>query len=314
MISSSLRFIAALVAVCASITMDEGLAAPLIESRDFSFSEIEAMGAFDIVNFSARYRVAQTPDKVREMVIDAFKQALIAKEAERIGLTDMSKNNARLQRVRDVELARIAIDYKRQELRAKLPDFSKQAQEIYRANLGEFTSQEQVDVGHVLFRIKPCETSESLRAKAQAFRERLHKGESFEDLAKVISDDKGSASSGGRLGFQERQTFVPAFGEAAFALKEPGEISDIVETQAGLHVVKLYARKPAEKQLFEDVAPSIIERLERDYLQREIDQWRHSLWDAKETRVNDQAIEDFTKNLQDSLPKIEFPGFDSSTK
>lgn len=280
-----------------------------IESPNLSFSDVEVKAVFDMMSVNTRYRAAQTPEKVRGALTDIFMKGLIAKEAERMGLDAEPVNSARLQHVRQSELARIALERKRQELRAKskLLDFSKQAQEVYQAHPEEFVIPEQVDVGHILFRSSPCEKPEVLRAKAQAVRERLLSGESFEDLARKLSDDQGSASQGGRLGFQQRDTFVPAFGSAAFALQEVGQVSDIVETSAGFHLIRLYAHQPASKQSFEDVEPGIVERLAKDYIQREIDQWRQSLWDAKSPRVDDQAIEAFTKELRDSFPKLNLP-------
>ncbi len=65
---------------------------------------------------------------------------------------------------------------------------------------------------------------------------RLKAGERFEDLAKIYSDDPGSKTAGGDLGFFERRMMVPEFDEAAFNLK-PGQMSDIVKTAYGLHLI-----------------------------------------------------------------------------
>lgn len=79
-------------------------------------------------------------------------------------------------------------------------------------------------------------------AKVTELRTRALKGEDFSTLALIYSDDPGSARQGGDLGFQERGTFVPEFEEAAYKLNK-GEISDIVQTQFGYHILQGVERR-----------------------------------------------------------------------
>lgn len=87
-------------------------------------------------------------------------------------------------------------------------------------------------------------TKEEARKKAQTLLARLRKGEDFARLAKENSDDPGSKDNGGEYEFFGRGKMVPEFETAAFALK-PGEVSDLVETQFGFHIIKLEARRTA---------------------------------------------------------------------
>jgi len=80
------------------------------------------------------------------------------------------------------------------------------------------------------------------RAKAQRVLDSIRGGASFEEMAKAFSDDAGSGRNGGNLGLARRGVFVKEFEEAAFAL-EPGDVSDIVETQFGFHIIKLLEKK-----------------------------------------------------------------------
>ncbi len=102
---------------------------------------------------------------------------------------------------------------------------------------------------------------DSLRALAQELRDRARAGEDFAALAEEYSDDPGSAARGGDLSFFERGVMVPPFEEAAFEL-EPGEVSDVVETQFGFHVILVEER---ETPTFEEV---------REALRQEISQMR----------------------------------------
>jgi peptidyl-prolyl cis-trans isomerase SurA len=101
----------------------------------------------------------------------------------------------------------------------------------------------KVEVTQII--IKPEITNkekEQLRDKLNSFRERVYNGEDFEMLATLYSDDPGSASKGGELGFVNRGDLVPEFERAAFRLKE-GEISEVVESQYGFHIVQFIKRR-----------------------------------------------------------------------
>ena len=105
------------------------------------------------------------------------------------------------------------------------------------------TMPTQVEVAQIV--IKPEITNEQkdkIRAKLNSFRDRVYKGEDFKMLATLYSDDPGSATRGGELGFVNRGDLVPEFERAAFRLKE-GEISKVVESQFGYHIVQLIERR-----------------------------------------------------------------------
>ena len=86
------------------------------------------------------------------------------------------------------------------------------------------------------------EERESVRMRLAELRERILKGESFATLATLYSQDPESAKKGGELGFFTRGDMVPQFEAAAFALK-PGEVSPIVETRFGFHIIQLIERR-----------------------------------------------------------------------
>lgn len=84
-----------------------------------------------------------------------------------------------------------------------------------------------------------------LETKSQLleYRKRIITGEKFEVIARLYSEDPGSASKGGEYGFSTKGELDPEFGKAAFALKKPGEISRIVESQSGYHIIQLVERR-----------------------------------------------------------------------
>lgn len=95
-----------------------------------------------------------------------------------------------------------------------------------------------------IVKIPPVSDEEVAAVKEQltSYRERVLRGERFGALARLYSDDPGSAAKGGDLGFVERGTLYPEFEAAAFNLKT-GEISQVVKTQAGYHIIQLIERR-----------------------------------------------------------------------
>ncbi len=86
------------------------------------------------------------------------------------------------------------------------------------------------------------EEKEYARKKLEGIRKRILDGESFESMARIYSEDPGSAMKGGELGEFSRGVMYPEFEAAAFAL-QPNEVSNIIETEAGYHILKLIKRK-----------------------------------------------------------------------
>lgn len=101
----------------------------------------------------------------------------------------------------------------------------------------------EVEIGHIV-KQPPISPEEKLRVRQQLLdlKERILKGERFAALAALYSEDPGSASKGGDIGFYSRGELFPPYEAAAFALKE-GEISDVVESEAGYHIIQLVARR-----------------------------------------------------------------------
>ncbi|HKP88165.1 MAG TPA: peptidylprolyl isomerase [Blastocatellia bacterium] len=114
-------------------------------------------------------------------------------------------------------------------------------------------------------------TKEQARQKAESVLERARKGEDFAKLAKENSDDPGSKDKGGEYDFFPRGQMVPEFENAAFSLK-PGEISDIVETTFGYHIIKLENRRPGPPANDPKVRQQIIAKMKEQKIKDRIDE------------------------------------------
>ena len=117
--------------------------------------------------------------------------------------------------------------------------------DFYNKNQDKFQQGPRVRASHILIGIPQnadAATKQQAKTKAEALLKDLKAGKDFAEAAKANSQDPGSAPNGGDLGYFEQGQMVPPFEQAAFALKA-GEMSDIVETQFGYHIIKV-----AEKQ------------------------------------------------------------------
>ena len=134
-----------------------------------------------------------------------------------------------------------------------------QLQHDYADQIDSFRTPERVRVRHILIKTqgKPKADEPILRAKAEALLKQLKGGADFAELAKKNSDYTSSAVKGGEVGWVTRGQMVPNFEKAAFSLK-PGELSGIVETEYGYHIVQGEEKQEAHTQTFEEARPQLL--------------------------------------------------------
>ena len=118
----------------------------------------------------------------------------------------------------------------------------------------------EMEVAHLLIRTK--EDKAAARSRIEEARAALEAGDSFEDVARRFSEDKKTARNGGYLGFFGINRYDPAFEEAAFALTEDGQVSPMVETSAGLHLIRRISRKG--NQPLSDQRPLLEKKVKAD--------------------------------------------------
>ena len=156
---------------------------------------------------------------------------------------------------------------------ASLPGPSDQeAREFYDKNPDKFKQDESVRASHILIRVDDkadAATKQKARAEIDSVLKQARSGADFATLAQQHSQD-GSAAQGGDLNYFSRGQMVPAFEQAAFSLK-PGQISDVVTTQFGYHIIKVTDHKPARRVTFEEANAQIKQFLEQQKKQQHAD-------------------------------------------
>jgi peptidyl-prolyl cis-trans isomerase C len=137
------------------------------------------------------------------------------------------------------------------------------AKKFYDANPQYFQQPEQVRASHILIKTEGMDEAKKAEAKKKIedILKRARGGEDFATLAKTYTEDPGSKDTGGEYTFPKGK-MVPAFETAAFAL-EPNQISDVVETQFGYHIIKLSEKIPAKTWGFDEIKTRLITDLKR---------------------------------------------------
>ena len=131
---------------------------------------------------------------------------------------------------------------------------------LFDAEPERFVTPEKREVSHILLSVPSgagADDDTAVRERLAVLKDRIAAGESFEDLAMENSDDPGSATSGGALGFIERGMMVPEFEQAAFAL-DAGNVSDPVRSSFGWHLVKVTSVQKSRNATFEEVRGQVL--------------------------------------------------------
>jgi foldase protein PrsA len=151
----------------------------------------------------------------------------------------------------------------------------------FEANRAQYDQPPQINIAHMLFRIDEKGHEAAAQAKVRIVQARLADGASFEELAMKYSDDAESAAQGGSLGYVNKGTLAEEFEDVAWALK-PGQIGGPVRTLYGLHLIKAYGVKPAQKADYDQVKVRVREHALQSKRKKAFDAWLDEQWKAAE--------------------------------
>ena len=161
-----------------------------------------------------------------------------------------------------------------QQITSKVVVTDAEGKAYYDKNPQLFKQPEQIKASHILIKVDP-EADEAQKSKArqkiEAVQQKLKDGGDFAALAKEYSEGP-SGPKGGDLGYFSHGQMVKPFEDAAYALK-PNEVSDIVETQFGYHLIKVYDTKPEKILAYAEVKDRIIQRLKQEKIEKEAEQY-----------------------------------------
>jgi peptidyl-prolyl cis-trans isomerase D len=198
-------------------------------------------------------------EKVKLAVVpfltDSFKPDVTTTDAEVSSYFEAHKDGFKIPEKRKIRYLLVDVD----AIRAKIVVSQADIERAYNDNINQYETPEQIRASHILLKTEGKDDAE-VKARAEALLKQAKAGADFAELAKKSSEDEGTAPNGGDLDFFGRGKMVPEFDQAAFALK-PGEISDLVKTQYGYHIIKLVDKKEGTTRSLADVRQQLTDQI-----------------------------------------------------
>jgi peptidyl-prolyl cis-trans isomerase C len=229
-----------------------------IGDRKITISEFNKMlGYLD----SEKQKVIEKNPQLKENILQQYIQGIvISKLAKKKGFDKNPELKEQLELLKDNI---IAIEYLKKEVTNKVEVSEEDVKAYYESHKDEFKTPEMVRSRHILIKTDPPASDndkKKAKEKAEEILKKIKAGEDFAKLASDVSDDTGSKPKGGELGFFPKGRMVKSFEDAAFSLK-PGEVSGIVETQFGYHIIKVEEKKEPGMEPFDTAKEKIKQKL-----------------------------------------------------
>jgi peptidyl-prolyl cis-trans isomerase D len=155
-------------------------------------------------------------------------------------------------------------------MRDKMTVTPQEIEARYKESLQVYSTPEQVRASHILFKTDGKDEA-AVKKQAEAVLARAKKGEDFPALAKKFSDDETNKDKGGDLDYFGRGTMAKEFEDAAFSL-QPGQVSDLVKTVFGFHIIKVVDKKAATTRPLDEVRGQIADTIKREKAEQQISQ------------------------------------------
>ena len=195
------------------------------------------------------------------LTADSVRSSVTASDADVASYFESHQENFRIGEKRKIKYLLIDLD----AMRAKSVVPEADIERAYNANIAQYSTPEQVRASHILLKTEGKEEA-AVRTQAEYLLQQAKGGADFAGLAKKYSQDEGTAKNGGDLDFFGRGRMVPEFDNVVFAM-EPGQISDLVKTQYGFHIIKLTEKKASSTRPLAEVRPQIQDQLAMDRAQ-----------------------------------------------
>jgi peptidyl-prolyl cis-trans isomerase SurA len=217
--------------------------------------------------------ITVSDEDLRLTIEDVKKQNKMSQENFIAALTAQGLTYAQYQAQLREQIERLKL--MGQEVRSKIQVGEKEVKEYYNANLKSYSTDTSFRARHIFFRLgkepDPKEIKKVMTNALMVLQEAIS-GKDFAELAKKYSDDPQAAKDGGDLGTFKKGDMLPAIEDNVINMK-PDEISDLVITPAGFHIIKLEEKTPGKIRTFEEVKGEIEDMLYKKKSEERFNQW-----------------------------------------
>ncbi len=230
------------------------------------------------------------PDRRKQFLENFILSQLLIEEAKKKGLDKDEEIKNQIEEMRK----RLLLQKVFQDLQQSVAISDAEVKEYWEKHPEEFSTA-QIRASHIL--VDDEAAAKKLLEQVKA------KPDSFAELAKKLSKDTATAPSGGDLGFFGHGRMVPEFEKAAFALKNVGDLSDVVKTPFGYHIIKLTEKKEGEPRPFDQVKEEIRSKLLQKRQREKVEAYFAELKRKAEVKVDEKVLAKYNPG-----PLTEEPG------
>ncbi len=212
-----------------------------------------------------------SPKRIQSVIMTLLlkRQLAAAAQADKLETDPLVKQEIELATVDTLSKAQLA--HYRKSL--KIPDFNELANEYYLGHKSDFVVHGKVDVKHVLVSTKKYDEDKAKARIGKVEVEARAHPDQFDALIKEYSDDPSEKDNQGLIKDATSGRMAKPFAKAAAALKKPGDISPIVETRFGYHVLELVSRQPDRQKPFSEVREELISKLKQNWIDNQVSEY-----------------------------------------
>jgi peptidyl-prolyl cis-trans isomerase D len=216
---------------------------------------------------------------------EAFRSQVTATDAELAAHFEKNKESYRIGEQRKIKYALVDVD----QVRGGVTVADAELEAFYQQNIAQYTTQGQARASHILFKTEGKDEN-AVRAQAEAvLTQAKARGADFAALARQHSEDDSNKDRGGDLDYFGRGRMVPEFETAAFSLKN-GEISDLVKTPFGFHIIKMVDNQPEVVRPLAEVRDEIADQLRWQKAQQEAERIAKEVASAAKTPADLERV------------------------
>jgi len=225
-----------------------------IGERTITLSDLDRIIAYAPTE---KQKMIQSNPQLKEEILKQYVHSIVLSDlAKKKGFDQTPEIKEKLEFYKDSMLAN---EFLKKEVSDKLTLSEEEKLQYYKSHQDEFRVPEMVRARHILIaadKTASPEIKKKAKEKAVDILQKLQAGEDFAKIASEVSDDPATKSKGGDMGFFPRGMIIKPFEDAAFSL-QPGEISDIIETQYGYDIIKVEEKKPSYIESYDAVKDKI---------------------------------------------------------
>jgi peptidyl-prolyl cis-trans isomerase C len=282
-------------ALCAALAFAQGASgdAVLVDNGKVKLYRSEYDAELLKLPADIRPGFANSQKRINDLLQRMMVQKMLAVEARdrKLDQTPVNQTRVRLEserllaalRVEDIEASA------GREFDARRSQYEARARELYLVDRKRFEVPEEVSASHILFDLRKHSREEGLKLAEDA-RAKVLAGADFNELARKVSEDPSVAANAGKIGWFGKGQMDPAFTDAAFALKRPGEVSAPVLSTFGWHVIKLEERRPASVKSFDQVKDQVLAEMRQQFVEERRENAVRAITSDPAWKVNDAAV------------------------